>query len=246
MLRYHQGQSTFHKLDPRTKLFFFVSLSVFCLLSVNVYYLLTVFIFAFLVFTVNRLPLRELKDFSKIFIILSVLVITIQGFFYPLGQTALYNILGFVVTLEGVVFGIGISFRLFTLLFAVSIFMLTTRPKEMMESLGNFLPKDIAFSLTTAFRFIPIFQSEINTIMISQESRGHGKGRMKKITSYFPIIVPLLAKALTRAKYLAMSVESRGFGKGKTRYEMEMRKADWLVIIGTLTFGICLFLLQPA
>ncbi|MEE9323448.1 MAG: energy-coupling factor transporter transmembrane component T [Candidatus Aenigmarchaeota archaeon] len=237
MLAYHKGQSTFHQLDPRTKLFFFVFLSILCLLSVNTYYLLTIFVFVFLVFLANRLPFRELKDFSKIFIILSILVIIIQGFFYPLGQTALYRILDFTLTLEGVVFGIGISFRLFILLFAVSILMLTNRPKEMMESLGNFLPKDLAFSLTTAFRFIPIFQSEIKTIMISQESRGLRKRGPKKITAYFPIIVPLFAKALTRARNLAVSVESRGFGKGKTKYDLKMKTKDWLVIFGTLAFG---------
>lgn len=242
MLRYHKGQSAFHGLDPRTKLFFFVSLSILCLLSVNVYYLFTIFFFTFLIFSLNRLPFHELKNFSKIFLLLSVLVILIQGFFYPLGQTPIYQVLDFTLTLEGVIFGVGISFRLFTLLFALSIFMLTSRPKEMMESLGNFMPKDLAFSLTTAFRFIPILQSEINNIMISQESRGLKRRRMKKITAYFPIIVPLLAKALTRAKYLAMSVESRGFGGNSIKYETRMEARDWLVVFGTLAFGTFLLL----
>lgn len=245
MLVYKEGKSLFHKLDPRTKLFFFVFISVLCLVSTNLYYLLTIFVFTFLVFLVNGLPFRELKNPSKIFMALSLFVIVIQGFFYPMGKTAVYRIFDFAFTLEGLIFGIGISFRLFTLLLAISVFMLTTRPKEMMESLGNFLPKDLAFSLATAFRFIPIFQTEIKAIMISQESRGLGRKRRKKLTSYFPVIVPLFAKALTRAKNLAISVESRGFGRARIKYDLKMGRKDWLVVLGTTTFGILLFLFHP-
>jgi energy-coupling factor transport system permease protein len=135
-------------------------------------------------------------------------------------------------------FGLGIAFRLLTLVFAISIFMLTTKPKDMIESLSNYFPYSLAFSLTTAFRFIPIFQEELNHIRISQEARGLRTRGFRKVSVYFPIIVPLLAKALNRARYLAYNVESRGFGSRKIRYERTFERNDWFVIFGIVCFGV--------
>lgn len=242
MLGYHEGSSLLHRLDPRTKLFLSVFISLLSLLSTNLYYLITVFLFSFFIFLLNRLPIRHLGYFSRMFVMLSIIITIFQGFFYPQAETIIYRILYFSMSLEGILFGAGISFRLFTILFAFSIFALTTRPKEMMESFGNFMPKDIAFSLTTAFRFIPIFQTEIKIISISQETRGLRKSGAKKITSYLPVMVPLFSKALMRAKNLAVSVESRGFGRSKIRYDLHMKTSDWAVILGTLSFGILVYI----
>jgi len=236
MLRYLKVKSFFHGLDPRTKLFFFISLSVLSVVSTKIIYLSALFAFVFIIFLANRLPLREIKNFSKIFIILSLVVITIQGFFYPLGKTIIYPILP--VTLEGIIFGIAISLRLFTILFSFSVLMLSTEQKDLLHSLGKFIPRDIAFSLTTAFRSIPILEEEARTIIISQEARGLRKSGRRRLTAYFPIIVPLFAKALTRAQYLAMSVEARGFGRRRITHEMKMAKRDWLVVFGTIMFGV--------
>lgn len=239
MLNYIKRKSFFHTLDPRTKLFFFIFFSFLSLVSTKTLYLSAIFTFIFAVFLLNRLPFREIRSFSKIFILLSIVVIVIQGFFYPSGKTTVFLLLP--LKFEGLLFGLTISLRLFTILFSLSILMLTTKQKDLLHSLGNFVPKDIAFSLTTAFRSIPILEEEIKIIIISQEARGLRKAGKKKLSAYFPIIVPLFAKALTRAQYLAMSVEARGFGKAKLRYKMRMAKKDWLVIFGTAAFGIACF-----
>jgi len=236
MLSYAKGKSFFHGLDPRTKLFLFIFFSVISLVSTKTIYLLTIFTFIFLIFLFNRLPFREIKNFSKFFVALSCAVVVIQGFFYPLGKTIIFNVVP--ITLEGLVFGFAISLRLFTILFSLSILMLTTKQRDLLHALGNFIPKDMAFSLTIAFRSIPMLEEETRTIIISQEVRGLRKIRSKKLTAYFSIIVPLFAKALTRARYLAMSVESRGFGRTKMKYETKMKRQDWTIVFGTITFGI--------
>ncbi|MCK4335770.1 MAG: energy-coupling factor transporter transmembrane protein EcfT [Candidatus Aenigmarchaeota archaeon] len=242
MLKYSEGESFFHKLDPRTKLFFFISLSVLSLLSTSIIYLSSVFAFTLIVFLANRLSFQKIKSFSKFFIILSIFVVILQGFFYPLGKTILSPI---PITLEGLAFGFAISLRLFTILLSLSVLMLTTKQKYLLEALGNFIPKDFALSLTTAFRFIPIIEEEARTIIISQEARGLKRRGKMKLTAYFPIIVPLFAKALTRAKNLAISVESRGFGRKRTKYDLKMKPKDWLVVAGTLAFGLCLLFFHP-
>jgi energy-coupling factor transport system permease protein len=242
MLKYSKGESIFHGLDPRTKLFFFLSVSVLSLVSTNILYLSSLFAFTLSVFLVNRLRFSEIMGFSKFFLILSVFLVFFQGFFYPLGETVLSP---FPMTLEGMTFGFAISLRLFTILLSLSLLMLTTRQKKLLEALGNFLPKDIAFSLTTAFRFIPILEEETKAIVVSQEARGLRKKGTRKLTVYFPVIVPLFAKALTRAKNLALSVESRGFGRGRVKYDLKMRNKDWVVFSGTLAFGILIIFLQP-
>lgn len=242
MLKYSEGESIFHGLDPRTKLFFFLFISTLSLISTGILYLSSLFAFILFIFLVNRLPFSEIKGFSKFFVILSVFVVIFQGFFYPLGKTTLFQI---PMTLEGITFGFAISLRLFAILFSLSILMLTTKQKKLLEALGNFLPKDLAFSLTTAFRFIPILEEETKAIVISQEARGLRKKGARKLTVYFPIIVPLFVKALTRAKNLALSVESRGFGRGRIKYNLKMKTKDWMVFSGTLAFGVLIIVLHP-
>ncbi len=242
MLKYSKGESIFHGLDPRTKLFFFLFISALSLFSTSVLYLSSLFAFILFVFLVNRLPFSEIMGFSRFFLILSVFVVLLQGIFYPLGETVLSPL---PMTLEGITFGFAVSLRLFTILFSLSILMLTTRQKKLLEALGNFLPKDFAFSLTTAFRFIPILEEETKAIVISQEARGLRKKGTRKLTVYFPVIVPLFAKALTRAKNLALSAESRGFGRARVKYDLKMRNKDWIVLFGTVAFGILIIFLHP-
>lgn len=239
MLNYTERRSLFHGLDPRTKLFLFAFFSFASLASTSIIYLSAIFVFVFAVFLLNRLPFREIRNFSRFFILLSMIAIVVQGFFYPLGEAVLSPLLP--LKIEGLLFGFAISLRLFTILFSLSMLMLTTKQGDLLHALGNFMPKDIAFSLTIAFRSIPILEEEAKTIIISQEARGLRKAGKKRLAAYFPVIVPLFAKALTRAKYLAMSVEARGFGEANIKYEMKMRKRDWMLICWTIVFGIACF-----
>ncbi len=140
-------------------------------------------------------------------------------------------------TTEGFFFGIAIAFRLLCLGLAVPVFVMTTKPKDLIESLGNHVSGEIAFMITTAFRFIPLFQLELQTIINAQQSRALKK---RNIKWYFAITIPLLVKSLTRAKYMAFSIESRGFSPElkKNRYfSRKLNKMDWIVVILVIVFA---------
>ena len=244
MLRYTEGDSFFHGLDPRTKLAFFISISVLAAVSTDIAYLFTLFVFTAVVFFANRLPLKETAGFSGFFIMISVFIVVFQGFFYPLGKSAV--LAGGPVTWEGLEFGAAISLRMFSIFFSLCTLMLTTKYKSLMEALSGFMPADFAFSLSTSFRFIPTIEEETRKIMISQEARGLRKRGRRKLTAYFPVVVPLLSRSLERARNLAMSVEARGFGRSRIRYDLEMKRSDWLVIAGTVAFGVCLYVIYHA
>jgi len=240
---YIQGDTFFHKLDPKTKLLWLVTTTVLCLLSNNFYYLLAIFASVFILALALQLPFRKIFTFAKIFFILAGAVIILQGFLYPLGSQVLFSILGKAFTFEGLMFGLAIAFRLFTLAFAIPIFILTTKHKEMIESLSGYISERLAFLFTMVFRFIPIFQQEIQTISCAQQSRGLKKG----IRWYFAIIVPLLAKGLAKAKYLALSAESRGFGLGQRKYvKKKLKPLDWGMICGLILLVFVLMWLRQS
>ncbi|MCK5023401.1 MAG: hypothetical protein KAS04_04475, partial [Candidatus Aenigmarchaeota archaeon] len=83
-------------------------------------------------------------------------------------------------------------------------------------------------------------------IMIAQQTRGYSKRNLKKLTVHFPVIVPLLSKSLGMARTLAISVESRGFGRAKTKYNIKMKYYDWIVICVTFLFNVYLYLFYSA
>lgn len=240
MLRYIEGSGVFHGLSPMTKLFLFFLFSAASVLSTNVQYLFALLLVLLSAFLLGGLSFREIGGFSKFFVALSLTVILLQGFIYPLGETSVLPFLP--IKYEGLMFGLSISFRIFVILFSLSILMLTTKQRDLLGSMGRILPQDIAFSLTTAFRFMPILEEEANAINIAQAARGLRKRRAKRLTAYFPIVVPLLSKALQRARNLAMSAETRGYGMPRKRRKIEMEKKDWLaVFLSAATVVLCFY-----
>lgn len=237
MIEYAKGNSLFHKLDPRTKLFWLIATSLLCIISTNFYYLLAILIWVVLTIVALKLPFMRILSFTKVFMFLAIIVIVLQGFLFP-GKEILFSILSLTFTTEGFFFGIAIAIRLLCLGFAVPVFVMTTKPKDLIESLGNHVSGEIAFMITTAFRFIPIFQRELQTIINAQQSRALKKRNMKW---YFAITIPLLIKALTRAKYMAFSIESRGFSpqlKTNKYSNSKLNKIDWIVIIFIIVFAL--------
>ncbi|MBN2042747.1 MAG: energy-coupling factor transporter transmembrane protein EcfT [Candidatus Aenigmarchaeota archaeon] len=243
MLEYQKGDGFVHRLDPLTKLIWLVVVSVLVLVTTNMYLVLAMFLFVFFVHAASRLPLRKSPLASKFMLLLASLLVIFHGFFYPGGETAIYSLLGQTFTFEGVFFGIAISLRLLTLLTAASLFVMSTKPTMLVARMGRHLPDDIGFVFMNAMTSVPSLQRDMTKIIHSQVSRGMRFQGLKGTKSYFPVIVPLLSKALEGAKYLAFSIESRGFGLCKMCYEGRMGRNDVLFLVLPVIIGItCYFL----
>ena len=79
------------------------------------------------------------------------------------------------------------------------------------------IPYEFVFMLITSLRFLPVILNETDTVLTAQRLRG-GEGRrslspIRLICLTFRTLLPILARSMRRAETLAMSVESRGFGR---------------------------------
>lgn len=237
ILEYKKTDTFFHRLDAKTKLLWLITVSVLSLLSNNFYYLLIIFVSVLSLGLILKISFKKIFSFAKFFFILAGGVIIFQGFFYPLGNKSLFYLLGKSFTLEGLIFGLAIALRLFILAFTIPIFIISTNPKEIIDSLSGYLKENITFLLTIVFRFIPLTQKELEKIIYAQQSRG----LKKNFKWYFAVLIPLFTKALFRAKYLALSAESRGFGSGKRKYtNKKLKPLDWGMIGGLAIFSLIL------
>ena len=110
---------------------------------------------------------------------------------------------------------LGIFFILGILLLA------TTRVEEIAYGLGRLrVPYKAGFTLTLAFRLVPLFFDAAGTILDAQRCRGlrlDTGGPWARLRHFVPVLVPVFVGALRRGDRMAMALELRGFNSGRPR-----------------------------
>src|SRR5262245_50541705 len=127
----------------------------------------------------------------------------------------------FVPTRAGFVYGLSTAIRLDTFLAAGILFLTVTRVEEVAYALGRLgVPYPVGFTLTLAFRLVPVFFDAALAVVQAQRCRGLPIGRgglIARLRRFVPVIVPVLIGALRRADRMAMALELRGFNSGRPR-----------------------------
>jgi len=189
---------------------------VFLLSTRNPIYLFIVLIGLFL--AGNRLVRKSqnplwLRNNLRFLITMVLLSTVINALFTHTGRTILFSLpqnwllIGGNITVESIFYGavngmvIGALYLLFNVInTALSIKQIT-----------HLIPKvfhPIAMTVTIALTFFPSIQHRIREIKEAQMIRGN---RMKKLSDWLPIVLPLLITSLEKAIMLAESMTARGF-----------------------------------
>lgn len=82
------------------------------------------------------------------------------------------------------------------------------------------------WKIITVLRFIPTLDRKQQRILEAQRARGaqfRGRGIVRKVREYLPLIVPLLNGAILMADSLAMAILNRGLGYTRILQETERR-----------------------
>ncbi|MHA1694407.1 MAG: energy-coupling factor transporter transmembrane component T family protein [Candidatus Helarchaeota archaeon] len=223
IFKFKRKNTFIHNLDPRTKLYFAITISILSLIFTDIIPLLIIFVSMIPIFIVAKSFKHWIKTLQGLFILLLIIIIIDTLF---------------------ISFSVAISmiFRLFNLITSFSLFFLTTHPDDFSQALIQmYVPYSFAFALSLSVRFIPTLGIETQTIMDAQMSRGLElqKGNIiKRVKNFIPIIIPMIVLSIRRAILIAESLESRGFGIIKKRtylYKLNMNWKDYSIII-LLTF----------
>jgi len=142
----------------------------------------------------------------------------------------------------GFLYGIGMALKVVTVLVVVAIFGFTTSPSEIVQIIARvpFMPYQVGFVMSTAWKFVPVVQMQMRTLMDAHRSKGvdFEQGTFpEKIRKTSGIVLPLFANSLSMADTMALAMESRAFGSSRKftfirPYRME--PFDWVVLIGSL------------
>lgn len=155
------------------------------------------------------------------------------------------------VTDEGLRVAGLVVLRLIDATMPLALMLSLTRMNDLTNALVKcaHLPYRYAFTLTTALKFIPVFASEMRSIMDAQMARGvefDTRNPVRKVQLMLPLCVPLLVTSVQRSGQSALAAESRGFylrtrASGSKNYPFCLRDAAAMCCTaGTLALAVVL------
>lgn len=247
--QYYPADSPLHKVDARVKiiitLLYIVSLFI---IKSFVGYAIVIASLA-IVIKMSKVPFKFMVKGLKalVFIIVFTAVINLLT---TKGDTPLFSVWRFTVTLEGVYFAIKMCLRIMLLIIGSSLLTLTTTPIKLTDGIESLLKPfakigvpahDIAMMMTIALRFIPTLLDETDKIIKAQQARGadFDTGNLaSKAKALVPILVPLFISAFRRADELAMAMEARCYNGGNKRTRMNVMRITSIDYTASIIFVI--------
>ncbi|QSF13720.1 energy-coupling factor transporter transmembrane protein EcfT [Mycoplasma sp. Mirounga ES2805-ORL] len=263
------SNSTFiHKLDPRLKLsvsIIYITLTFATDYFITLGILLIPIMIGYIIATKSFVPVLKLL---KLPLFLGILIFFINIYTMPLPNELwpsnpihhVWLYLGtigenkYAITYEVFATTLGIVLRVYVMIIATSLFVITTKPILLTKAIEDllfplkflFVPTHIiAMIISISLRFIPTLLDEAKRIMKAQASRGidFKNGKLKdKAKSFTTLIIPLFVTSFAKAEDLANAMETRGYDpyQKRTRYRHLIFKwQDYVItlfVIGLIIF----------
>lgn len=137
-----------------------------------------------------------------------------QAFFQPIGTNVIFQFYFLDMTTESVMFAFRNAMRVFVMVAAFTLFLLTTHPSELMSDLTRRgLPGQFSYVIISTLQILPQMQAKAQTIISAQRSRGLDteSSFFKRAGSLIPLIGPLVFGSLVEVEERAIAIEARGF-----------------------------------
>ena len=248
VINFTPGPTTLHKLTGKTKVMWFLILTIAIIITfdIRVLALLAVPIFiGILSMKPNYKPLM----FMMLFMLVTVFGIGTVMLFFASPQAGLQNV-GYETILirftdriylskEWLWYVFVYNFKRFVSFLSVMLFSLATTPSEFASGLAGIgVPYKICTVFSLAYRSIPDVANQFVNIKDSMQMRGLELGpkapAFKKLKQYVLLLIPLILSTFSRVGTIANAMDLRGYGKKdkRTYYaEHELTKADKILRI---------------
>jgi energy-coupling factor transport system permease protein len=212
---YIERESLVHKLNPLTKLMVVFSLIIIVFTMPFLWLPTVLFIFVLLPLSYVARVFREyINAVGRLLLPVVGFIFLMQAFFYPGGETEIFSIWIFTVTVESLQFAFLTATRILVMVSSFLILLLTTHPSDLMTDLTRRgLPGTLSYVITSTLQIIPQMQAKAGTIIDAQQSRGMDTsgGIIKRVGSLLPLVGPLVFGSLVDVEERAIAIEARGF-----------------------------------
>ena len=251
LLSFYEGDSYLHRRNPALKLLCAMVMVLAVTLAFDPW---TPLVFLVLGGVVLRLlggvPLRRLPGALVLIVLVGGLgLVAANALFYaaPAGSTprVLWTLGKLRVTAEGLRVGVSLALRMLAIVLYSLIYVATTDPTDLILSLIQqaCFPFRLGYGVLVAYRFLPLWRSELQTIRAAHRVRGVGeraglRGRWQELRRY---ALPLLAGAIRKAERVAIAMDSKAFGAlpQHTYYRrLKVVAADWVMLASSLVLTV--------
>ena len=226
------------RMHPFTKLCYILT-AVAASLIAGKLWAFAIFIGISLVMLISGKIIRKVFPLIAFSFTILITIFLIHGLFNHENATLLFAAGPLKFYQEGMLYALRISLNVLNMLLAFAVFVLTTRPVELVEDLERigFSPK-IGYVVSSVFQIVPQMSGTMNTIMDAQRSRGlETEGSLlTRAKSFLPLISPVVMSSLINTRERAIALEIRGFEAGQKKTylrEDKMKNSDriWCVIL---------------
>jgi len=241
---YIAGKGTFYSLHPFTKLSGVLAVTLLVFLGPGeAEKLILIGLVIFCIAGWAGLLIPSIKTTIKLLSPLLLVLLIIQGFFYPENTTILFSMGKYKYGWEGVMYSILITARIAVILMTSLLFLFSTKLSDFNRALTNSgLPSELVYLIISPIYMLPDFSDRIHRIRESQQSRGLDTDGniLIRIRALFPLVAPLILGALIETENRALVLETRAFnayGKKSSLVEIYLpqRERVFQIILLTIT-----------
>ncbi len=250
--QYFPGNSTVHRLDPRTKLIMLVVYIVALFLAKSWISYALMFAFLAAVIKISTIPLKSIVRGMKPLVMILVFTGVLNLFFTQEGDVLVHFWI-ITVTTGGLSRAVLMMARILMLITCTFLLTYTTSPIALTDGLEALMAPlkklkvpvhELSMMMCIALRFIPTLIEETDKIMCAQKARGadfENGSLMERAKALIPILVPLFISAFRRADELATAMECRCYqgGEGRTKMKLLRYHREDFVSFGIGALLVC-------
>lgn len=206
--------SPLHRANPLTKLVLVFATLMIAFTSPWYWTATALVLVNILIAFLGRVQLEYVKVATRLLLPAVGFLFVMQSLFLPGGETELFSFWFLSLTLENVQTAYLNASRIFVMVSAFIVLILTTHPSELMTDLTRRgMPGQLAYVIVSAIQILPQMQAKASTILSAQRSRGldtEGSFR-KRIGALLPLVGPLVFGSLVEVEERAIAIEARAF-----------------------------------
>lgn len=237
---YLPGRSIMHRLDPRIKLLWLATNILLGAFLFDPILLALVYSNVLILALVSKIPREKL---TGMFIGLAPVMVVyfVLNLWWVRGETVFFQLLpsnilgGYIVSLEGIVFSLGVIARFVLMVTSYRVLTLTTTVTDYVLGLVKLrLPKEFGVALSIGFSYIPVLVAQVSSIMDAQKARGwvfEYSNPIKRVRALIPTLFPVIMTSVRRGYNIAAAIESKGFGNITRRtymHELRFKSIDYV------------------
>ena len=224
-------------IDPRTKMVMVICLSGLALMYNTPGQLLMVLAVTVVLLLIFRFKLSAVWRYLKAFLSLMLFLFVIQCVFTRGGEVLLAAGSVPLITSQGVTSGASVVLRIMVVTAAAMLFT-TFSSRDFILGLVQWrVPYELAFMVSIALRFLPVFRDEFINVVTAVQLRGVELKKVpwgQKIALYRRMFFPVVYRTMLKAEQLSVAIEARGFRAYPRRTylrRLQFHYADYAVML---------------